>query len=166
MTGRALENLKAVASAVRVEIEFAELYAALANRARNPVAKKLLRAMASDEEIHRIELMDLYEGMAEGQEASIPPSRPKRDKNLGTEADTMRVFEGAYAKELDAERSYRQAAERVIDYKMRILFLTLAETQRGHADSLRQVMTRLKRDPHWLDRRDPGSIHGGPGRVG
>jgi rubrerythrin len=101
MVGRALANIEAVARAVRIEIEFAELYAALASRARNPDAKKLLRAMASDEELHLIELTDLYEGMLEGEESSIPPRRRERAKELGTE-DYVTVFEGAYAKEVEA----------------------------------------------------------------
>ena len=162
MVGRAIANLEAVASAVRVEIEFAELYAALANRARNPDARKLLRAMASDEELHRSELMDLYEEMLEGQGPSIPPTKRKQEVPLAVEGDYLSVFEAAHAKELDAERSYREAAQRASDYKKRLLFLTLAETESAHAASIRKVLTRLKRDPHWLDRWDAPSIRRGP----
>ena len=162
MVGRAIANLEAVASAVRVEIEFAELYAALANRARNPDARKLLRAMASDEELHRSELMDLYEEMLEGQGPSIPPTQRERGTALDATDDCQTVFEVAYAKELDAERFYREAAQWAIDSKTRLLFLTLAETENAHAASLRKVLSRLKQDPGWLERWDDASTHGGP----
>lgn len=166
MVDRNLTNLEAVALAVRSEMESNDLYEKLIDRVRNPAVVKILKELADDEEQHRQGLMNLYESMLGDQEPSIPATDGRdKDIHLDPEAEFIDVMKAARDKEYDSEAFYKNAAERVMDYKTRMFFLDLAETERRHAEVLQEQVKRLKEDPHWFDREDAQpfkSIHEGP----
>ena len=162
MLNRSLTSLEALALAVRSEIESAHLYDALASRAENPEARRLLRELAADEEAHRVKLMRRYREQLGDQEPSIPLD-DGRDRRvyLGPDADYEEVIRAAHAKEVDSEMFYRRAAHEVSDLKTRTFFLSLADSERQHAVALGRMLGQLLKDPHWMDRRDD-AVHSGP----
>ena len=77
----------------------------------------------------------------------------------------LAVMTAARDKELGSEASYKEAAERVRDYKTREFFIDLAETERRHAAALQKQVDKLKEDPDWFDREDADpykTMHIGP----
>ena len=115
----------------------------------------MLEELARDEERHRVRLMKQYETILEGQEPSIP-ERDGRAKSidLGDRPDYLRLVTAARDKELDSEAFYTEASEKVLDYKTRMFFLDLAESERKHAAVLQRQVEKLQEDPHWFDRED------------
>jgi rubrerythrin len=161
-----LTTLEAVALAVRSEIESTHLYGKLAGRVKNPEVKKVMEELAADEEQHRASLMALYEKMLDGEVPTIP-DQDGREKKLGLspEPEYLAVMTAARDKEISSEAFYRRAGEQVVDFKTRMLFLEVAESERRHAATLQKIVDRLKEDPHWLDRdkADPfKGMHAGP----
>ena len=157
-----LTPLEAVAFAVRSEMESTHLYENLIRKVRNPEVKRMLQELADDEEKHRIGLMSLYRRMLGGEEPSIP-AQDGREKSWDIDPDTepLIVMTKARDKELDSERFYQDAAKRVQDFKTRMFFVELAETERRHAIVLDAQVQKLQADPHWFDREDK-AVHMGP----
>jgi rubrerythrin len=166
MVHRNLTTLEAVALAVRSEIESTNLYENLAEKAKNPEVKKILKELAADEEQHREALMNLYSEMLGGEEPSIPEEDGRKKKvELNQDADHLTVITAARDKELDSEVFYKKAANTVLDYKTRMFFLEVAESERRHASTLQKMLDKLQEDPHWFEREDADpykSMHVGP----
>jgi rubrerythrin len=163
---RNLTMLEAVALAVRSEIDSTDLYGDLAKKVRNAAVRDMLEDLAHDEETHRVGLMKFYQKLLEGQEPSIP-ERDGRAKfmELGDEPDYLGLVTAARDKELDSEAFYKEASEKVLDYKTRMFFLDLAESERKHAAVLQKQVEKLQEDPHWFDREDDDPfkpMHVGP----
>jgi rubrerythrin len=166
MVDAGLTTLEAVALAVRSEIESTNLYEKLAERVKNPEVKMVMKELAADEENHRQALMGLYTKMLGGQEPSIP-DKDGRDKKMAIspDAEYADIIRAARDKEVDSEDFYKKAAERVKDYRTRMFFLDVAESERKHAATLQKLLDRLKEDPHWFerDKADPfKGMHVGP----
>ncbi len=162
MLNEKLTPLEAVAFAVRSEMESTDLYAKLIEKVRNPEVKRILRDLAEDEEQHRMGLMRLYRRMLGDEEPSIP-LEDGREKSweIDPDAEPLVVMTKARDKELDSERFYQDAAKRVQDFKTRMFFIELAETERRHAVLLDAQVQKLQADPHWFDREDK-AVHMGP----
>ena len=153
MVDRNLTMLEAVALAVRSEIDSTDLYGQLAERVKNDGVRVILEELARDEEAHRIGLMRLYEKLLEGQEPSIPGRGGRTESmELGDTPDFLAVMTAARDKELDSEAFYKEASEKVLDYKTRMFFLDLAESERKHAATLQKQVEKLQDDPQWCDR--------------
>lgn len=163
MVHQDLTPLEAVALAVRSEMESTDLYAKLTKRVKNPEVVAMLKDLAADEEHHRMALMKLYEEMLEGQEPSIPSSDGRQKEwDIDPDADFLVIMTKARDKEYDSETFYKRAAETVRDYKTRMFFLELAETERRHASTLQKQVAKLQDDPHWFDRTESDQVHEGP----
>lgn len=156
-----LTTLEAVALAVRSEIESTDLYEKLAERVKNPEVKKVLEDLAGDEEKHRQGLMNLYTRLLDGQEPVLPQSDGRR-KELGLKPDAAYadVLTAARDKEIDSEAFYKKAAQDVVEYRTRMFFLDVAESERKHAATLQKLLDRLKEDPHLFDRQEADPFKG------
>ena len=153
MVDPGLTTLEAVALAVRSEIESTDIYETLAARVKNPEVRTILTDLAADEEKHRQGLMNLYQRMLGDQEAAIPESDGREKKlDLAGDAAYEDVLRAARDKEFDSERFYKQAADRVREYRTRMFFLDVAESERKHAATLQKLLDQLKEDPHWFER--------------
>ena len=166
MVHRELTILEAVALAVRSEMASIELYADLARKVKNCAVRNILNDLGADEEKHRRALMDLYREMLGGEEPFIP-TEDGRDKRieLGPDPDYLAVITAARDKELDSETFYKEAADKVVDYKTRMFFLDVASSERHHAATLQRLAESLQEDPHCFDREDMDpfkAIHVGP----
>jgi len=158
-----LTPLEAVALAVRSEMESTDLYAKLIHRVRNPAVVALLKDLAEEEERHRLGLMKLYRQMLGGEEPSIPAGDGREKQwDIDPDADFLTIMTRARDKELDSETFYKNAAEKVRDFKTRMFFVELAETERQHAARLEAQVQKLHEDPHWFDRDEAGFVHEGP----
>jgi len=162
MFNQTLTPLEAVAFAVRSEMESTDLYGKLIEKVRNPEVKRMLTDLAQDEEKHRVGLMSLYRRMLGDEEPSIPrDDGRKKEWDIDPDAEPLTVMKKARDKELDSELFYQEAAKRVQDFKTRMFFIELAETERRHAIVLDAQVEKLQADPHWFERED-GAIHVGP----
>jgi erythrin-vacuolar iron transport family protein len=162
MLNEKLTPLEAVSFAVRSEIESTNLYTKLIEKVRNPEVKRILADLAEDEEQHRLGLMNLYRRMLGREEPLIPQDDGrKKTWEIDPDASPLVVMTKARDKELDSERFYQDAAKRVQDFKTRMFFVELAETERRHALILEEQVQKLQADPHWFDREDK-AIHMGP----
>lgn len=158
-----LTPLEAVAFAVRSEMESTSLYGKLIQKVRNPEVKRMLAELAEDEEQHRSGLMNLYRRMLGNEEPSIPmDDGRKKEWEIDPDADPLEIMTKARDKEMDSERFYQEAAKRVQDFKTRMFFIELAETERRHAIILDAQVRKLQADPHWFDRVDDKAVHMGP----
>ena len=161
MVDPGLTTLEAVALAVRSEIESTDIYEKLAARVKNPEVKKILTELADDEEKHRQGLMNLYQRMLGDQEAAIPESDGREKKmNLAEDAAYEQVLQAARDKEFDSENFYKEAAAKVREYRTRMFFLDVAESERKHAATLQKLLDRLKEDPHWFERDEADPYKG------
>jgi erythrin-vacuolar iron transport family protein len=157
-----LTQLEAVAFAVRSEMESTNLYSKLIEKVRNPEVKRMLRDLAQDEEEHRLGLMRLYKRMLGDEEPSVPmEDGRKKEWDIDPDAEPLVIMTKARDKEMDSERFYQEAAKRVQDFKTRMFFIELAETERRHAIVLDAQVEKLRADPHWFDREDT-AVHMGP----
>ena len=163
MFDQKLTPLEALAFAVRSEMESTNLYGNLIQKVRNPKVKRMLAELAEDEEQHRSGLMHLYRRMLGDEEPSIPlHDGRKKEWDIEPDADDpLEIMTKARDKELDSERFYQEAAKRVQDFKTRMFFIELAETERRHAVILDAQVRKLQADPHWFD-RDDKAVHMGP----
>jgi len=156
-----LTTLEAVALAVRSEIESTDLYEKLALRVKNPEVKKVLDELAADEEKHRQGLMNLYKRMLDDQDPAIPESDGRaKEMNLQPDAAYVDVLTAARDKEVDSENFYKNAAQNVLEYRTRMFFLDVAESERKHAATLQKLLDRLKEDPHWFEREEADPYKG------
>jgi rubrerythrin len=106
--------------------------------------------------------MRLYKRMLGDEEPSIPmEDGRKKEWDIDPDAEPLVVMTKARDKEMDSERFYQEAAKRVQDFKTRMFFIELAETERRHAIVLDAQVQKLQADPHWFERED-GAIHVGP----
>lgn len=153
MVDPGLTTLEAVALAVRSEIESTDIYEKLAARVKNSEVRAILTDLAGDEEKHRQGLMNLYKRMLGDQEAAIPESDGRAKKmDLADDVDYEQVLQAARDKEFDSENFYKDAAGKVREYRTRMFFLDVAESERKHAATLQKLLDRLKEDPHWFER--------------
>jgi rubrerythrin len=163
MVHKNLTPLEAVALAVRSEIESTNLYENLIDRVRNPAVKDMLKEMAAEEDTHRLSLMQVYREMLGEENPSIPGSDGRtKEWDIDPEADFLTIMTKARDKEFDSEDFYTKAAQRVTDYKTRMFFIELAETERKHASRLQKQVDKLREDPHWFDREEEEQVHEGP----
>ena len=155
MVHRELTTLEAVALAIRSEINSTCLYADLARKVKNSAVRTILTDLEADEERHREGLMLLYRKMLGDEEPSIPADDGRGKKiELGPDADYLAIMNAARDKEHDSESFYKNAAEKVSDYKTRMFFLDIAESERQHAATLQRLVKGLEEDPHCFDRED------------
>lgn len=161
MVNPRLTTLEAVALAVRSEIESTDLYENLAQRVKNPEVKTVLTDLAADEERHRLGLMSLYTRMLGEQEPALPAGDGRQKTiDLPENPDYADVITAARDKEVDSENFYKNAAESVTEYRTRMFFLDVAESERKHAATLQKLLDRLKEDPHWFEREEADPYKG------
>jgi erythrin-vacuolar iron transport family protein len=134
-----LTEREVLALAIASEEEDARIYASFAEtcRADFPASATIFDAMAEEERGHRASLFALYR---ERFGEHLPPIRREdvrgflKRRNLWWEKDVSaeKLRAEAAIMEQQAAGFYESAAAQVLDTRVRELFLTLAEAERGH----------------------------------
>jgi len=140
---------EALAYWIASEREEAEFYRELAERARNlglpeSLVETFLK-LSGDSERHAEELTKQFR-VSFGREPSseIPPLEVLPVLEKFERADQVKeVLEAAMESELIAMNAYKTLAEKVEDPKLRELYLTLADVERGHYEALKREYERL-----------------------
>lgn len=144
-----LTEREVLALAIANEEEDSRIYQLFAEKceAEFPASSKIFSDMAEEEREHRASLFELFRARF-GEH--LPPIRREDvrgfitrrpvwwTKNLGPE----RMREEAAIMEMQAANFYEKAATQTLDTRIRELFLTLAEVERGHrkkADTLAEA---------------------------
>ncbi|GAB6136635.1 ferritin family protein [Thermococcus prieurii] len=140
---------EALAYWIASELEEAEFYRKLAERAKNlglpeSLVETFLR-LSEDSERHAVELRGEFKASF-GREPSteIPPLEVLPVLDRFERADQVKgVLETAMESELIAMNAYKALAEKVGDERLRELYLKLADVERGHYEALKREYERL-----------------------
>ncbi|WP_297548153.1 ferritin family protein [Thermococcus sp.] len=140
---------EALAYWIASEREEAEFYCQLAERARNLGLPESLvetfEKLSRDSEKHAKELTKEFR-TSFGREPStdIPPLEVLPVLTKLERADQVReVIETAMESELIAMNAYKALAEKVEDERLKKLYLTLADVERGHYEALKREYEKL-----------------------
>jgi rubrerythrin len=160
-------NVKAVLEAVRTaiitELRGCEIYKAAAERATDPSAKQMFQSLADDEQTHKDFLEKNYRSLLQEGEWAIPATpenlTPLDHSDIVNTDFLKRVKGGAFemaviAAGVELERSaieyYHSQARECPDDTARKTFQFLADWEKGHLESLREV-ERSMRDEYFAD---------------
>ncbi|WP_297512366.1 ferritin family protein [Thermococcus sp.] len=140
---------EALAYWIASEGEEAEFYRKLAERAKNlglpeSLVETFLK-LSRDSEKHAQELTRQFRASF-GREplTKLPPIEVLPVLDRFERADQVReVLEAAMESELIAMNAYKALAEKVEDERLRELYLTLAEVEKGHYEALKREYERL-----------------------
>ncbi len=123
-----------------------EVYAKVAEEAKNPFLKTRLEALAKEEDRHREILVELYKDLFNGKEPKPPenpdfiPEFPEISifKELGGTTDIRKILEGAMRAELSAKDYYESIAEKMKDTRVKTIMKYMAKIEEGHYKILKQ----------------------------
>ena len=146
---RGLSYEEALAYWIASELEEAEFYRRLAERARNlglpeSLVETFLK-LSRDSERHAEELRrEFRESFGREPSTKLPPLEVLPVLDRFERADRVReVLETAMESELVAMNAYKALAEKVGDERLRELYLKLAEVERGHYEALKREYEKL-----------------------
>ncbi len=151
---------RAVEQCILMEIQAMTLYTALANRAEDPEAARLLRYLAESEESHVGRVAEIFSSCgAPGDVLSgVDAVKAYRDEawsrhkahlagaglSDASPADDFLVF--AISAEAHARARYDRLAAEAADPRMKAAFGALAGEEGGHEESLKRIRQRLAKD--------------------
>ena len=146
---RGLNYEEALAYWIASELEEAEFYRKLAERARNlGLPESLIETflkLGEESERHALELRKEFRASF-GREPSsdVPPIEVLPVLDRFERADQVKeVLETAMESELIAMNAYKALAEKVEDERLRELYLRLADVERGHYEALKREYEKL-----------------------
>ncbi|WP_297535814.1 ferritin family protein [Thermococcus sp.] len=140
---------EALAYWIASELEEAEFYRKLAERARNLGLPRALsetfERLAEESRKHAEELERTFvDSYGERPRSEVPPLEVLPVLDRFERADQVgEVLKTAMESELVAMNAYRTLAEKVGDDRLRELYLRLAEVERGHYEALKREYERL-----------------------
>ena len=155
--------LEAVKTAIITELRGCEIYKAAAEKATDPSAKQMFQSLADDEHLHKEFLEKNYRSLLQQGEWALPATPENLtplDQSDIINADFLkRVKGGAFemaviATGVELERSaieyYRSQARECPDETAKKTFQFLADWEKGHLESLREL-ERQMRDQYFAD---------------
>ncbi len=155
--------LEAVKTAIITELRGFEIYKAAAERAHDPAARQMFQSLADDEGAHKEFLEKNYRSLLEKGEWAIPATpqnlTPLDHSDIITPDFLKRVKGGAFemaviAAGVELERSaieyYASQARACPDETAKKTFRFLADWEKGHLDSLKDL-ERQMRDQYFAD---------------
>lgn len=170
--GKTLEVLRL---AIQMEIDGKDYYLKLAGRSSNKVGKELLRALAGEEDIHRLKFEEIFRDIEQKKGWLRTDFRPDRGSKLRTifaqaAADTSKFK--APASELDAVRTAMDMENRTYDFyesqsrkatytAEKEYYEVLAAEEKGHHLILLDYYEYLKDPAGWFTHKEHPTLDGG-----
>jgi len=153
-----MDMKKAVALAMKGEIEGRELYKMAASNTEDAKAKEVFSYLAEEEQKHFDWLKNLYDSVGKNEAYEVPsmvklvrfddvqnPIFSREFKNrIGIKHFEMSALSIALKLELDASHFYRKLAEECGDESLKGFFMKLSEWENGHYEALNQEISYLE----------------------
>jgi rubrerythrin len=148
---------KAVAQAMKGEIEGRELYLMAASRTEDGKAKEVFSYLAEEENRHFEWLRGIYdslpgfvvpkmEKLVHFEDASSPIFSREFKNGIGRKHFEMSALSIAVRLELEASRFYRKTADECEDKALKSFFSSLSEWENGHYRALTQEIQFLENE--------------------
>ncbi len=159
MSGADDEFRRTVEQCILAEIQAMTLYTALANRAEDPEAARILRYLAESEESHAGRVAEIFSslgGKTGKTRSAVDAVKAYRDDawsrykahlagaglSDASPADDFLVF--AISAEAHARTRYERLAAEAADPRLAAAFRALAAEEAGHEENLTRIRSRLK----------------------
>ncbi|HBZ00124.1 MAG TPA: hypothetical protein DEO84_02275 [candidate division Zixibacteria bacterium] len=146
--------------AVVTEIQGHRFYQNLSEKISNPVVKKRIEGLASDEARHQVMMEDLYRKIVGKEPQSLPqkgvPDIIKAIASLRVNDRTqvLGVLEMAIEAETTSAKFYQRGASIATDNKIRLIFEELEREEDGHFNYLVSERAALSGDLYWFSISD------------
>lgn len=170
------KTLEAVQFAIRMEIDGKEYYLKASQASSNELGKKLLLALAAEEDFHRQKFVAIYDTIRDQKAWPViilPPDRSKELKTIfaaasekvGSNVKILSTELGAIAKAMDMENKtydfYQSQGKKAHHDAERELYQSLAAEEREHHRLLLDYYEYLKDPAGWFVRKEHPSLDGG-----
>jgi len=176
MVTEADKTLKAVQTAIQMEIDGKEYYLKASQESSNELGKKLLQTLAAEEDIHRQKFEQIYESIR--QKKVWPAVRLEGDKGRGVRTVFARGIKelgskvGVLAAEIDAVQKAMEMENKTYDfYKSqgknatyqaeKDFYESLAAQERQHHQVLQDYHDYLKDPAGYFVKKEHPSLDGG-----
>jgi rubrerythrin len=170
---RTLEGLK---TAIQMEIDGKRFYQKASQASRNPLGKKLLSTLAEEEDVHRRNFEDIYEGIS--QKNAWPATGYKPDGGQGLRTIFARALESpedsveAIPSELDAVQTAMEMENKTYDFYIaqskkaaygaeKDFYEAVAAQEKEHHRVLLDYYEFLKDPAAWFVEKEHPSLDGG-----
>ena len=158
------ESIKALKTAIEIEVNGYETFQNYAKESKNEAGKKVFLQLAKDEEQHKKILEEQLNKLTEGgswEEIEIPESEveqviPKlRDTAVATKGEAGAGEIDALHTALDLEKKtaafFREQADLTDIPEAKTLFLRLAEWEDSHYDLIKAELDSITHTGFWFD---------------
>ncbi len=170
------KTLKALQSAIQMEIDGKECYLQASQESSNELGKKLMQSLAAEEDIHRKKFEEIYNAIRKKRNWPRTDFRPDGGKGLRTVFARTCAIIGVNVKALSTEldaikiaidkenKSYdfytKQGKDATYDAE-RDFYETLAGEEREHGLVLLDYYEYLKDPASWFTEKEHHSLDGG-----
>ncbi len=148
---------------IKTEIEGQKFYSALAQKIKNPEARKKIEALATDEVSHERRLRELYKQHLGTEPTDLPAEGLAifkdafGDKPL-EEADKFRLLELAIEAERLTAVHYKKGEDKTDNPATRKVFAELVAEEDGHFNMLMAEREGLRGNIHWFTYDDSAML--------
>jgi len=165
-----MAETEALQYAIQLERDGLAFYTEAAARTQNRLGKKMLEALAADEQRHEAVLVALAEEKQVALEGDLPKKRlvtlfAELGPAIKAELDADPSDTKAVEKALDMERAsiahYQEQVKTAQDAASRALYERLVVEEHQHADILQNCLEYLNRTGQWLLWEEKGLLDGG-----
>ena len=176
MTVEQDNTLKALQTAIRMEIDGKEYYLKASRETSNELGRKLLQSLAAEEDMHREKFSEIYETIRKKNAWPVSDFKPDGGKALRTifasAIEGMGSNSQAPASELDAVKTaldienksfdfYSDRAKNASGDTERNFYMTVAAEEREHHIILLDYYEYLKDPAGWFTKKERPSLDGG-----
>ena len=170
------KTLKALQTAIQMEIDGKEYYLKASRESTNEMGKKLLQSLAAEEDIHQDKFTEIYNAIRTKKAWPVTDFQPDGGKTLRTIFANATEKTGsnikAPATELDAVQTamemenksydfYENQAHNATSDAERGFFETVAAEEREHHIILLDYYEYLKDPAGWFTKKERPSLDGG-----
>lgn len=169
-------TIEAVQLAIRMEIDGKEYYLKASQASGNELGKKLLAALAGEEDFHQQKFVRIYDTIRDRQAWPVivlPPDRNKKlktlfaaaSKTVGSKVKILSTELGAIDKAMDMENKtfdfYQSQSQKATHNAERELYQSVAAEEKEHHRLLLNYYEYLKDPAGWFVQKEHPSLDGG-----
>ncbi len=170
------KTVKGLQISIQMEIDGKQYYLKASRESGNKLGKKLLLALAAEEDFHRQKFVQIYDAIRAQQAWPViimPPDRGKELKTIfaaasekvGSNVKVMSTELGAIAKAMEMENKtydfYQNQGKKASYDAERELYQSLAAEEREHHRLLLDYYEYLKDPAGWFVQKERPSLDGG-----
>ncbi len=157
MTDNTETTMQLLKQAIRSEIDGRRFYEFLADKTKNPDAKRKLTTLAGDEKRHESILYRIYEKKFGKKVDEVPEqgvgvlskffASPEKREGLSE----VQYIDMAIEAELAATEYYKSEAKKAEDDETKKIFMRMAEEEYSHFESLQAEKSSIGGNYYWFE---------------